>query len=60
MATLNIRPALQATLVKRTAYSACCGARLDAGPLRGVYICRACGQACERKLSDGEVITAHG
>jgi hypothetical protein len=47
-------------LAKRTASSNCHGAKLVPGAEPGSFICRQCGQPCERVLSDPVEVTAGG
>jgi Zn finger protein HypA/HybF involved in hydrogenase expression len=58
--SLTVRLVVTVTMAKRTASSACCGAKLNPGAEPGTFTCRACGQPCERVLSGPEEVTAHG
>jgi hypothetical protein len=62
--SLDVKPVFRVTLAKRTASSSCCGAKLrDArgpGEAAPLYVCVACGNACDRVLSDPEEVTAGG
>ena len=58
--SLAVRPEFTVTLAKRTASSACCGAKLNPGAEPGTFTCRACGHPCERVLSGPEEVTARG
>jgi hypothetical protein len=60
--SLAVQPEFHATGQVRRASSACCAAKLSPGGKPGTYTCRACGQPCERVLSDPEPeeVTLHG
>lgn len=45
---------------QRKASSSCCGAKLNPGGGPETYLCRECGQPCERVLGDPVEVTAHG
>ena len=59
-AELVVRPVITATLAHRKASSSCCAAKLAPGPEPETYLCRECGQPCERALGDPVEVTAHG
>lgn len=58
--SLNIQPVITATLEHRKASSGCCGAKLNPGAEPGSFLCRECGQPCDRVMSDPVEVTAHG
>ena len=60
MDALTITPVVTVTAEKRTASSDCHGAKLSPGLLPGAFLCRDCGQPCERVLSGPEEVTFHG
>jgi hypothetical protein len=57
---LEVRPVITAVLEHRKAASDCHGALLNPGPEQGTFTCQACGQPCERVLSEPREVTAHG
>ena len=58
MSELVVRPEVTLTFEHRKASSACCGALLDPGPEPETFLCRECGQPCERVLGDPVEVTA--
>lgn len=57
---LVVRPQITAVLEHRKASSSCCGAKLRPAHVPQAFECCACGQACERVLSDPVEVTAYG
>ncbi len=57
---LIIQPQFRAEGRVRRASSDCCGAKLSPGPEPRTFTCRACGQPCERVLSEPGEVTLHG
>jgi len=63
-----VRPVITATLAQQKASSSCHGAKLNLArvlepgevPGDGDWLCRECGQPCERVMSDPEEVTLHG
>lgn len=60
MSNLVVRPEVTVTAALRKASSSCHGAQLNPGGQPGTYLCRACGQPCERVLADPVEVTASG
>ena len=60
MSALEIQPVITVTAVKQTASSDCCAAKLRPGAPPDGYECTACGQPCQRVLSEPEEVTFRG
>jgi len=59
--SLTVQPVFEVTAEVRRASSACCGSKLNvSGNVTQYYVCRGCGQPCERVLSGPEEVTLHG
>lgn len=65
--SLAVVPVVRATAAVRRASSSCCGAGLSIRPDAtgtpdgpAYFACRACGQPCDRVLSDPEEVELHG
>lgn len=57
---LNMVPKIYVEAAKCTASSDCCGVGLDPGPKPETYLCQACGESCERVLSNPETVIFNG
>jgi hypothetical protein len=60
MSELEVRPEITAVFAHRKASSDCCGAGLGLPDSGRYYVCKDCGQPCNRVLSDPTEVTAHG
>lgn len=57
---LAVTPVITVTAAKQAASSACHGAKLSPGPAPGAFLCRECGESCERVLSGPEEVIFRG
>lgn len=58
--SLQVRPVITVTLAHRIASSDCCGVRLGPGPEPGIFTCQACGEPCDRVMSEPREVIARG